>query len=360
MPQTQPEIFVPGESEKNQINAIRQARQESDMASRTRKRKNDMNMASYLGNHDWSHKKRGQSKVSIPKTAVSVETFAAFIKRALVALGDWFSVDAPESGILRPPQIMALMNCFLDNLADGMRDQTPFGVRMSDATKVGLLKALIILKVHGFHQPRQVFVAERGTPLVQSNPGEISRIVPQNTGSVKKKTQWIWRLAIDLVDPDDYKPDPTGRKLYEVHRVKRDLHDVIALAKEDGIYDPKVVNQIVTDFDDAEEVRRKARNRNQDTTIAPGFRREILIEEYWGDMLDKDGKIKERNILAVLANDKYLIRPSEPNPTAHGESPFCAAPLLRVPFSVWHKALYDHASPLNSDLNEIISLMLDW
>lgn len=36
-----------------------------------------------------------------------------------------------------------------------------------------------------------------------------------------------------------------------------------------------------------------------------------------------------------------------------------AAPLIRVPHSVWHKAIYDHASDLNLAINEMFNLMLD-
>jgi hypothetical protein len=54
-----------------------------------------------------------------------------------------------------------------------------------------------------------------------------------------------------------------------------------------------------------------------------------------------------------------LIRKPEPNPFWHGESPFIACPIIRVPFSVWHKAVFDHASNLNLAINEIFNLMID-
>jgi len=79
----------------------------------------------------------------------------------------------------------------------------------------------------------------------------------------------------------------------------------------------------------------------------------------WGDILDHRGHVAERNIVCAVANDQFLIRDPESNPNWHGEDPFVISPLIRVPETVWHKALYDHSSPLNIALNEMFNLMLD-
>jgi hypothetical protein len=84
-----------------------------------------------------------------------------------------------------------------------------------------------------------------------------------------------------------------------------------------------------------------------------------VLLECWGDLLDERGRYTERNIVCTMANGKYLIRPPEPNPYWHGERPFVSRPLLRIPFSVWHKALFDHAVALNLAQNELYNLILD-
>jgi hypothetical protein len=43
----------------------------------------------------------------------------------------------------------------------------------------------------------------------------------------------------------------------------------------------------------------------------------------------------------------------------HLESPFIAIPLIKVPFSQWHKALFDHAVQINFALNEVYNLIID-
>lgn len=61
----------------------------------------------------------------------------------------------------------------------------------------------------------------------------------------------------------------------------------------------------------------------------------------------------------TVANEKFLIRAPEENPYWHGTDPFVEIPIIREPFSVWHKALYDDVVPLNLAINELFNLMLD-
>lgn len=324
------------------LNCIREAKREADEAKLTRKRKNRQNWQSYMGQQDWSHKQAGQSREFLPKTPVAVEQFSAFIKKGLVAYGDWFSVDVPPDSMLRDYEVRELMKVFLDYLADGMRGMSSFALRVSDACKISLLEAVMTFKVHGYKIPEKVYMTERGP----------------NRATLRQKVIRPWRLAIDIVRADDYFPDPTGRKLYEIHRVERDFHDVVELANQ-GLYDKNVLNDISDDFDDREKEYQDQLTRNQQGIVPPPFRKTVVIDEYWGDLLDKDGNLTARNILCAMANERYLLREPEPNPNWHGESPFVSFPLIRVPDTVWHKALFDHASPLNMALNELFNLMLD-
>jgi hypothetical protein len=337
------------------IRAVRECKNEADRAKRTRMELNKQNMRAYFGEQDWSHKQPGQSKEFLPKVPIAVEQFSAFIKRSLIQFGDWFTVDTGKGDFpITPRQAQDLIKCFLSHLADGLRATMPIHTRISDAVKVGLLESLMVLKVHGYKVPKRVFYAERGQRLVEDEAGTRT----ERTSSLQQRIEKPWMLAIDLIRPSDYFPDPTNRKLYKIHRVERDLHDIIVLAQQD-IYDPGAVAMIIQDFFDKEEEWEKSKRQNQDTSQAPDFRKRVVIDEFWGDILDETGKMVEQNVVCSVANDRFLIRPPEPNPWWHGEDPFVEAPLIRVPDSVWHKAVFDHASPLNIALNELFNLMLD-
>jgi hypothetical protein len=176
-----------------------------------------------------------------------------------------------------------------------------------------------------------------------------------------------WRLRVDLVRPEDYYPDPSGNGLYEVHHVERDFHTILAAAEgDDAIYDKAAVMSLLgTDQEKPLDEQRTAEDMNQNEPLPRGSRKRVLLDEFWGTILDQDGKIMERdgvkmqNVVCTVANGHTLIRKPEPNPFWHQESPFIAIPLLRVPFSVWHRALYDDAVDLNLALNEMFNLILD-
>src|SRR5690242_20716148 len=78
------------------LKAIREAKREAETAKKRRMSINRTNWQTYMGQQDFSHKQTGQSREFLPKVPVAVEQFSAFIKKALVSYGNWFSVDAPS------------------------------------------------------------------------------------------------------------------------------------------------------------------------------------------------------------------------------------------------------------------------
>lgn len=331
------------------IQAVNRFRIEADDAKRDRQIKNRINREMFLGRQDWSHKQEGQSTEFIPKVPVSVEQMCSFVKKGLITFGDWFSIelDRSLSMVVDGAQIREVLKCFLNDLWERNNKMTRFHLVVSDAVKQGLLESLMILKVHGgmmpFRQPNFI-------------PGDRATKSDDNIQFTDGK---VWRLRIELIPFEDYYPDPTGNGLYEIHRVERDLHEIIEAA-EDGLYDMDAVKQLIgSTMHRSEDEKRRDQDRNQPQTTPPGFRKKVVLDEFWGTLLNDDGTVAVRNCVCTVANEKWLIRPPEPNPFWHQESPFVVAPLIRVPWSVWHKALYDHGSDLNKAINELFNLMID-
>jgi hypothetical protein len=331
---------VDGVGDLTVVQAITSYREESEAARRVRMSLSKRNRNAVMNVQDWSHKEEGQSSEFIPKTSSALEIFSSFIKKAMTQFGNWYSVETSEESPLTGDQVRAILSEFLSCLPTSLfnRDHTNIAHVLSDGVKVGLTEALIIFKVHGYKTRKPMFDFEKG----------------QNSFKIEP-----WNLAIDLIPPENYYPDPYGRKLYEIHRTERDLVDVVRLA-EQGVYDKEVVARIQTDFARQEqEALDRKRELNQDRLPPPGFRKRIVIDEFWGTIMDSDGKIVHENVTCTVANGTYLIRKPIPNPFWHGESPFVAGPLTRVPFSVFHRALFDNAVPLNEAQNELFNLMLD-
>ena len=349
------DVAVSADEDLTVIQHILACRKEADDARKGRLKKNRLNMDMFLGEQDFSYKQPGQSTEFLPKLPVAVEQMSAFIKRGLLQFGDWFSAENGKGApvVLTPEQIRELMKCYLRKIVTTNNKYTTFPTLMTDAVKSGLLEALIILKVHGYMAPERTFSIEPGEPIIDPETFNV-QYTEQLVGTEKS----VWRPRIDLVRTEDYYPDPTGRGLYEIHEVERDISAVVEMA-EAGIYDASVIAQIEEDFVKESDQKRSEAQRGQTESSAPEFRKRIVITEYWGSLLNSRGRVTERNIVCAIANRKYLIRKPEPNPFWHGESPFVCGSILRVPHSVWHKALYDHAAQLNIALNELFNLMLD-
>lgn len=339
------------------IQAVKACFNEAEEGKRQRLAQNKINRDAYFGRQDWSHKQEGQSTEFLPKVSTSVEQMTAFVKRGLMKFGDWYSVDLDRTiaQVVSGQQIRSILNCFLNDLwTGGNNASSSVPLVIADSVKMGLLESLMTIKVHGGMMPVRKYAYKKGDMAVPEEGGQ-----PEQSHDLQMEEGHEWKLRIDLVRPEDYYPDPTGNGLYEIHRVEKDLHEVIAGA-EDGTYDQKVVDLLIdTDYKRPEDEERSDQDRNQPDTTAPSFRKRVVLDEFWGTLLNEDGTIAHRNCVCTIANDKYLIRPPEDNPFWHQESPFVSVPLVRVPFSVWHKALYDDASSLNLALNEMFNLMLD-
>lgn len=340
------------------MNAMRQYKFEAQKAREPRLRQNKRNWDVFMGLQDWSHKQKGQSKEFLPKVAMAKEQIGAFVERALTDFGDWFSGSFAKETVMSGEQARKLLQYQLDTSAsNGVNVDEDFPALVADAVTVGLLGSLMVLKVHGRSMTRNRFVAERG---VQYLPQPDGSVMPTITHELIRRQVRTWQLVIDLVPPENYLPDPTTRGLYEMHEVERDLWEVQAMA-EAGVYDPAIVAMIQADYHRQEEQYYSTREEDRDNRLPanPGFRYRVSILECWGSILNEHGRRVEENIVSAMANDIYLIRPPESNPFWHGERPFVTRPLLRVPFSTWHKALFDHAVDLNLAYNELYNLMTD-
>jgi hypothetical protein len=347
------------------VQLVQQARRQADDARRPRLAQNRVNQAAYLGRQDWTGKQPGQSREFLPKTGLAAEQISMAIKTALTAFGDWFEVELSEEAPLTGDQARAWLEQEFDLMhrVDPGRDD--FATVVADAVKMGLLNALCILKIHGRMSPRREWTTERqveweDVPVPDSpmTPGGGMTQVPRETVTLKQRELRRWHLVVDLVAPEDYYPDPTGRRLYEIHRVVRDLADVRALAEE-GVYERAAVDALEAHAARAWDDYQRQALRGQAPSPAMPWRPEVTIDEYWGTITSPTGRVLHENIVCAIGNDRVVLRKPSPNPFWHGQSPFVVAPILRVPLSVWHKALFDGAVSLNLALNELFSLMLD-
>lgn len=319
-------------------------KQESEDARRDRMDTNKRNFDCYNLKQDFSHKIEGQSREFLSKQHLAVEQITSFIQQGLMDVKDWFGVDV-ESGVQQ--QDLLISQGQVKDLLERELEKIDFMNTVGDSIKLGLIGSLMILKVGGEYVYKPKFV----TKEEENSDGSKKH-------TLVKKDQKVWRLKLSLVRQQDYRPDPTGRGMYELQDIDMDWYDLKRMAKE-GVYDQELVDQLMGDMEEDEQKAEKARETGQNESNA-GYRRTVKVTEGWGNIIHPvSGELLYENVTWSVANDRWLIRKPTPNPLWYQESPFVVTPLVRVPHSVWHMALMDAPTRHNTAINEIFNLIFD-
>lgn len=327
-----------------------------DQAKWPRKRKNQQNWDAYMGEQDFSHKAEFQSHETTPTLAIAIEQIVGTFERALTDSDDWLAADAPGLGkpIISPTAVQELLLHYLQRLwTPGNRPETTHGIQVlvGDGIKRGLLEGLVIGKIY------PVYVKSSRTRfgrLARAKVRDGAHPAYELLGKeMRPESHYEMRIAIDLVDWNDYYRDPSPALNYEIHRTHRQLHEL----KGNPDYDQEAVDRL---YGRASQVLEDYRSRNQ---MGEGYVEpdpyEIEVYEAWGNVVDETtGELVHENCFWTWANDEVLRKPT-PNPFNDQTSPFIVAPLIRVPGSTVHKALADHVVPMWRAANELLNLLLD-
>jgi hypothetical protein len=326
--------------------AVAAAVRESNQAKADRIQQNKENLDCYHMRQDWSHKQRGQSREFLAKVNVASEQFVSFLHQGLVDKGDWFAIEN-ASGVADQARIIAPEDMF--KILRNELEKADFYNVAGDSLKMGALQSLMILKIHGCMVPKYRFRTER----------ERTGFFKQNVKTkLLKEERMVWQLKLSLVRPENFHQDPTGRGLYRGEDIEMDwweLKEIASQYPED--YDMGAIESLAH-YSDQIQAANRARETGQNTTTER--RKTVKITEYWGTLVDPNsGEILHRDIVCAVANDLFVVRPPKPIPLWIGTDPYVAAPIRRVPGSVWHQAVMDAPTKHNRALNEVYNLMLD-
>lgn len=327
------------------ISWTKSCKDEADFARRDRMDMNKKNFNMYHLKHDFSHKQEGQTTDVLSKQAMAVEQTAAFFGQALCDAGDWWKVEAQKADEeplmkIKPHEIMLMTNRQLE--------RNDFYTFIANGVKSGLLGSLIITKMYGCRVTKPKFIAKD------------KKTKDKTVRVLERVDSDYWQLHPCLVRQENYYPDPTGEGLYEIEEMWMDFHEIEKLSQgEYAIYDSAAVAQLSKGSSGEGDNEYKKNRETAQNATNHGHRRRIKLTEFWGNVLDKTGKVVHENCVYTIADDRIVIRKPEPNPYWHQKSPYIVTPIIEVPHSVWHKALADAGTQHNMSLNEIYNLLVD-
>jgi hypothetical protein len=332
------------ESRSDLVTLTASYKEEAKNAKANRMRLNRTNYDCYHLRQDWSHKRKGQSREFLAKQPMAVEQISTFIQQGLVDSGDWFGVQkAPGvvDAVLTESEVQAIMKWAFD--------KCDFLTYVGDSVKDCLLQSLAITKNHGCYKPKAYFYTE-----VKEKGGKYVDVL-------KRETRDFWCPKLELLRAEDYYPDPSGKGLYVIHETFMDISELYAMSEGPyAVYDRSKVELLHGSLMESDmQAAKKSRETAQNTSIN-GYRKKVKINECWGTILEPaTGKVVKKDVVWTVADDRIVIQEPTDYPFWHNAPPLISAAFIRVPRSVWHKALMDAPTQTNIALNELYNLMVD-
>lgn len=332
-------------SEEYCLRYVLACKREAEEAKKNRMDLNRDNYAGYQLEHDFSHKKKGQSREVMSKTRNATESSKSFFQQALADLGDWYRTSARDgtegaSMPIRPEEMQKMMNYMLD--------RADYFSHVGASTQSGLLGSLAISKIGG------LLVAK---PKYKTKAEGRGRSYKKHVVVVDDKT---WELRLENIRQEDWYPDPTGSGLFNIQEYFVDLHVVKALTKgDDAIYDKAAVDTLKA-WGDADLQEQKKADEEGSNTAHGGMRPRVKLTEFWGTVVcETTGDILAENVVITVANHDTIIRKPTPNPLWYQQDPYVAAALIEFMNSVWGIAMMDAGTKHNHSLTELFNLMMD-
>lgn len=326
----------------------------------------------YNNKYDFSKKEDWQSKNYVPKISNAVNAIVGFLKKAVISKREWFSTEALEKKYEE-------YEVSINNLIKYWLEKNKFVEIFGEGLIAGLLSNLIIFKVFWRNSeilnetvlPDKAYqtdiIKDKGKKenpfvklLMETSQQGITeeKILEKDFYEVLANSQ-KQDLRISIIDPYDFYIDPTGKNKYCIHRSYMDLSDLKNVASSSG-FDVEEINKISEDFKRQEARYKEDVRKGMNPSVSkPSYRKQIEILEFWGDLYDENGNILYQNCTWTVANDRYLIRKPTKNPFWHQKFPFVWGPLVKKPFSVYHKNYFEDSLGLAFALTELLNLMLD-
>ncbi len=285
----------------------------------------------YRNQQDYSDKEDWQSKVCLPEGMGAVRKAQLLIKTPLS--GEFFNI----TGGSKPEHVKARIEelfrdpgvNFVPNIVEAIGSGLVFGVTDVKSTYRMVDKVTI-----------------EATP-----DGKINQVVKSKQlpcFEVKDP-----RTTFFLID------DPTR---FHIEEEMYSLSEVLRWAdqKEKGYDKKQIMEMKKVDYGTEPTDEIEKRLRDLDISEANNkYRKQVLIQRYWGNITDEFGETLHENVYFELANGLYLILPPKKNPYWHKKIPFVVCSPLQVIFRKTGQSILEGMRTIQFAMNNIVNLQLD-
>lgn len=277
----------------------------------------------YNGNVDFGEKAPWQSQGHLPKFSQAVRITKNIMKQSLIKADDFFAFKGRNA---ESKEVENDITCAVKYVLD----QNYFKQKhFPTAVFRGLLENLMIFKTW---------------------------VEPLNEDPIHKDQQYSFPISV--VSAYDLFIDPTGRRKFVIHRIKKDLSDFRRLVSR-GVYSKESLEYVLEDFKQTEKDIEESIRKGEIESGSPAWRKEVELLEYWGDVDNDEGETVYRNHTFTIVNRKCIARTPIKNPFDHGRAPFIWGPIFPLDGSEYAEGFADHVLGLCRMLNESWNMQLD-
>lgn len=310
--------------DKKEVLYILSKKKQAERALWERRRIMDELWMLYQNKQDWSNKKAWQAKIFVPKIFSTIEQAAAVVKRAVLATSTLFSIETRQ----REDEIAEKAKPQVEKEFKRVIDDSNFADSYGEMTKSSFITGL-------------------GVPKIIWNSG----------------LEFFNVDAKDIFVDPYFMPSSKKPPLYVIENKEMPLAELKSMAKETNrlagrqVFRMSEINQLADHQpEDKEEwKRRQRRGINPHNKIDNN----VVIDEFWGDIIDNDNDTIKRNQLIWVANRSRIIRRQD-NPFRHGQNPYVlTSPIIYPHRGVAGISLVEHIVAMQYAINNVTNLAVD-
>lgn len=312
----------------------------------------------YRNEQDYSKKQKWQSQICIPEGQAAVRKAQGIIRSSLTKPEDFFNIKAGRNPIHMKKRMMQKFRdtevAFLDNFIDGVGASLALGVGIIKTYYKPITRTVIEGRL-AQEMPEQAADAAGGLM-----GGAVQPLMPVVKPVIEEVEKDIDVPVFEAKDPRTTFFLPEDPYRFVIEEEMFPLQDVLQWADKEG-YDKKEIKKLKKmDYSDAktEEIE----ERLEAIGIKEGsnqYNKQVLIQRFWGDIVNKDGEIEHKYSTYVLANQKYLIKPPAKIPYWHKKLPFVIWSPLKVVLRKQGQPMLEAMVTIQKAINNLVNLQID-
>lgn len=338
---------------KKVVDFIKYCSQESKQNEKIpRRAQNKKNWQYFHGDIDWSHKTEEDQKIHLHKVGIAAERIRSKFKQNLMNYAKWLSIDREYA--LKNIDLL-LTEDTAKNLLIRQLEKADAKTAIADAVLLGAMEGRTTMSLCSKYIPKMRFVSKDGQLI--------------------KEEKKIWQLLLKPLGFENYLTDTFNidEPLFTLEEFRTDYYLIFNRSSDEPSFDRPYRKSAVMSLqhftERTEELQQKYAEGNTSKLDTNRFRKQVLIQNFYGTILNEKGEIFEwetengekyplENIFCVVGNEDALLIDPKRNPRFTSKPPYVSTDLLRSPGN-GHKAFMDAGTDLNQAMNELFSLMLD-